>query len=43
MEKKDIKKEVKKKRMSFGLFAQQPHIKGLASSKKRQLYQVYCR
>lgn len=44
MEKKpEIKKEAKKKRMSYGKFAQQPHIKNLCSSEKKRLYLIYTR
>jgi hypothetical protein len=43
MKEKEVKKEVKKERMSFGKFAQQPHIKGLVKSEKRRLYNIYTR
>ena len=40
----DKKKEApKKKRMAFGQFAQQPHIKGLCMAEKKKRYQIYVR
>lgn len=44
MEKKpEVKKEAKKKRMAFGQFAQQPHIKNLRKAEKKTLYLIYTR